>query len=350
MTTAEDFTRYATRLLQAAGLAEDRARDVAEILVEGDLLGHSTHGLALLPTYLKELETGSMAARGEPKVLADRPAALVWDGQRLPGPWLVLEAMAQAGTRARELGTCSVAIRRCHHIACLAAYLERAALEGFAMTLLSSAPTNAAVAPYGGTTGALSPSPIAFGYPTSEAPVMIDVSTSTTSNGFVAKCKAEGVKLPHPWVMDENGAASDDPAVAMPPRKGTILPLGGLDAGHKGFGLSLMVEALTSGLGGHGRADPPEGFGASVFVQMIDPAAFAGLAEFKRQADTVAHACRSSKSRIPGESVRMPGERGLVKKRAQLRDGMTIAPGILEALSEPAKRYGIPLPPSAPNT
>lgn len=334
MTSAEGLTRYATHLLQAAGLAEDRARDVAEILVEGDLLGHSTHGLALLPSYLKELETGSMLARGEPLVVSDKPAALVWDGQRLPGPWLVLEAMAQAGTRARELGTCSVAIRRCHHIACLAAYLERAARDGFVMTLLSSAPTNTGVAPFGGTTGALSPSPIAFGYPTSNAPVMIDVSTSTTSNGFVAKCKAEGRRLPHAWLLDEEGRASDDPAVAVAPRAGTILPLGGLDAGHKGYGLSLMVEALTSGLGGHGRADPPEGFGASVFVQMIDPSAFAGLDAFKRQADHVAQACHASKPRVAGEPVRLPGEGGLARKRTQLRDGVVLSPAIEKGLKE----------------
>jgi LDH2 family malate/lactate/ureidoglycolate dehydrogenase len=59
--------------------------------------------------------------------------------------------------------------------------------------------------------------------------------------------------------------------------KGTILPLGGMDSGHKGYGLTLLVEALTGGLAGHGRADPKEGWGATVFLQVMDPRAFAGL-------------------------------------------------------------------------
>jgi L-lactate dehydrogenase len=67
----------------------ERARDVADILVEGDLLGHDTHGLQLLSSYLQQIETGQMKLEGEPITLADHGAVLTWDGQRLPGPWLV---------------------------------------------------------------------------------------------------------------------------------------------------------------------------------------------------------------------------------------------------------------------
>jgi LDH2 family malate/lactate/ureidoglycolate dehydrogenase len=84
---------FADALLQAAGMPPDKAAAVADILVDGDLMGHTTHGLQLLPSYLRELENKSMQVEGEPEVVAESPATLTWDGRRLPGPWLVLRAM-----------------------------------------------------------------------------------------------------------------------------------------------------------------------------------------------------------------------------------------------------------------
>ncbi|MFZ9252658.1 MAG: Ldh family oxidoreductase, partial [Hylemonella sp.] len=66
----QDLIEFATRLLRAAGLDQDKAHTVADILVEGDLMGHTTHGLAQLPGYLSELESGSMTKDGEPEVIA----------------------------------------------------------------------------------------------------------------------------------------------------------------------------------------------------------------------------------------------------------------------------------------
>lgn len=80
---------FGKSLLVSAGLPEDRAHDVAEVLLEGDLLGHTTHGLALLPGYLKALVGESMEKNGEPAVISDHQSALTWDGRYLPGPWLV---------------------------------------------------------------------------------------------------------------------------------------------------------------------------------------------------------------------------------------------------------------------
>ena len=155
---ASDLTAYARALLAAAGLETDKADVVAAMLVEGDLLGHNTHGLQLLAGYLAELEKGSMAKEGEPKVLADFPAAVTWDGRRLPGPWLTVRALELAAERARRQGTCTVVIRRSHHIACLAAYLRPVAEQGLMVLLSCSDPTAGGVAPHGG--GAPSTRPI----------------------------------------------------------------------------------------------------------------------------------------------------------------------------------------------
>ena len=99
---AADLVRFARVLLEHAGLDTEKALAVADILVEGDLLGHDTHGLQLLPAYLQELQTGGMHKAGAPRVLRDKPAALTWDAQRLPGPWVVLQAIDEALMRIEK--------------------------------------------------------------------------------------------------------------------------------------------------------------------------------------------------------------------------------------------------------
>ena len=99
------LTDFAASLFRHAGLDDDKARVTAEILVEGDLMGHTTHGLALLPAYLAEAEAGHMAGRGEPEIVAEAAASQTWDGRRLPGPWLTQRAARWACERAAESGT-----------------------------------------------------------------------------------------------------------------------------------------------------------------------------------------------------------------------------------------------------
>ena len=343
---APDLLAYARALLTAAGLDADKSTAVAEVLLEGDLLGHNTHGLGLLGPYLGELASGAMARDGEPTVLADHDAAITWDGRRLPGPWLVLKAMALASERAARLGTCTVVIRRSHHIACLAAFLKRATDQGLLMVLTCSDPNGESVAPFGGLDAVFTPNPISAGFPTSTLPVLMDVSTSATTNGLTNRLHKEGRRLPAAWVMDGHGQPSDDPAVLFQEPKGTILPLGGMDSGHKGYGLTLLVEALTGGLAGHGRADPREGWGATVFLQIIDPRAFAGLDAFNRQTDTVTERCRASRPANAAKPVRTPGEGGLALSARQLRDGVDLYPSIMPSLLPWAEKYGV-APPAA---
>ena len=95
---------FARTLLERAGVRGDIARDVADILLEGDLLGHTTHGLALLPPYLDELAHDRMAKNGEPTVLSSRAAAQIWDGNRLPA--VRSEAAFLAHFPLRSAGHC----------------------------------------------------------------------------------------------------------------------------------------------------------------------------------------------------------------------------------------------------
>lgn len=341
---AADLARFAQRLLEAAGLPQDKAGDVAQVLVEGDLMGHTTHGLALLASYLRELEAGTMRAEGEPQVVADAPAALTWDGRRLPGPWLVLRAMEAAAERARRLGTGTVVIRRSHHIASLASYHRRAAEQGLVLLLACSDPNSASVAPFGGLDPVFTPNPVSAGFPTGDVPVSVDISTSTTTNGLTNRLHQQKARLPAEWLIDGHGRPSSDPAVLFAEPKGTILPLGGMDSGHKGYGLSLLVEALTGGLAGHGRADPKEGWGATVFLQVIDPEAFSGRAAFERQVGEVARQCRASRPADPQRPVRLPGQRGYELAREQQVQGVRLHESILPMLRPWAEKFGVAMP------
>jgi LDH2 family malate/lactate/ureidoglycolate dehydrogenase len=337
---------FASRLLVRAGLAEERADAVADILVEGDLMGHTTHGLQLLGPYLKALGDGTMRRAGDPKVIADRGAAATWDGGFLPGPWLVLRAMELAFARVAERAVVTVAIRRSSHIGCLAAYLKRATDRGLVILLTCSDPSVVSVAPFGATAARYTPNPLAAGFPTDGLPVLIDISASTTTNGLVGRMNraGKGERLPGPWLVDSSGRATDDPAVVAADPPGAILPLGGMDLGHKGFALGLLVEALTSALTGHGRADGESRWGASIFLQVIDPAAFGGREAFVRESGWLANACRTAPVASGNPPVRIPGERALKLREEQLAEGVALDPEIMPSLKPWAEKLGVARP------
>jgi L-lactate dehydrogenase len=174
--------------------------------------------------------------------------------------------------------------------------------------------------------------------------VLLDISASTTTNGLTGRMHREGkgARLGGDWLVDNRGEASDDPAVLFTQPPGAILPLGGMELGHKGFALGLLVEALTGALGGYGRSDAEKRWTACVFLQVIDPAGFGGREAFLREAGWMAQACRTAPVKAGNAPVRMPGARGLALRARQLKDGVTLHPGLMEALWPWAEKLGVP--------
>jgi L-lactate dehydrogenase len=127
-------------------------------------------------------------------------------------------------------------------------------------------------------------------------------------------------------------------------KPGALLPTGGVDHGHKGYALGLLVEALTGGLAGHGRADPPEGWTATIYLQILDPALFGGTEAFVRETGWVADACKASPPRPGFDRVRLPGEAGLRKREDQLARGVELYPSILTSLEPWMKKYDLAAP------
>ncbi len=342
----DDLIRFAALLCARLGLPAERADVHARVLLEADLMGHTTHGLALLPGHLAGLESGAVAATGEPSILADHGASVLWDGGLLPGTWLLTRAIDEACARLERHPVVTVCIRRSGHVCSLGAYLRRATERGAVIVIMNSDPAMRTVAPFGGVEPQFTPNPMAFGIPTDKDPLLIDISTSTTANGWVRRWRAEERRAPGAWLLDADGAPTDDPAALFADPPGSVLPLGGLDAGHKGFALALAVEALTAALTGLGRADAPSGQGSPVFLQLIDPSAFGGDAAFRRETGWLAGACRAARVRPGDPPVRLPGERALALRARQLDGGVELYPSILPALAPWASKLDM-APPAA---
>ena len=341
----KDLRNFTYKLLVKTGLQPTKAETVADILLEGDLLGHTTHGLQLLAPYLEELDSGSITPKGQPVVLQDHGMSVLWDGCYLPGPWLVNQAIDLGLERLDSFPIFTASIKQSHHIACLAAYLENVIKQGYLIILTTSDPTmGSKVAPFGSCTPVYTPNPVAAGWPLKEGLVMLDISMSTTTIGLSQRLSHQKKQMPGKWLLDASGRITDNPAVIFEEPSGSILPLGGLDLGHKGFALGLLVEALTSGLCGFGRKDEPGRWGATVFLMMIDPNAFGGREAFTAESSWIAEACLNAEPLNKSNPVRLPGQAALTKKRHSLKHGIELNPDILPALEKWSSRLSEPVP------
>lgn len=334
----------AADLLHSGGLATEKADTVAELLIRTDEIGVTTHGLSMVSYYLPELASGNMTRDGQHDIVSDKGIAQVWDGNYLPGHWVMTHALESCMDRAAEHGMAAMAIRRSHHIGCLSTLTRIAALKGYVCYIATSDPSGKWVAPYGGTEPLLTPNPWAIGYPGGDHPVLIDTCASITTVSKVREHINNGTEFAHPWMLDAEGRATTDPTVVNATPKGSILPVGGMDHGHKGFAMGLMVEMLTQGLAGHGRVESPTRWGANVFLQVLDPAAFDGAEPFTAQVDHLNTACRAS-TPIPGRGpVRIPGDRAARARAESTASGVALPEEVLVRIRACATDAGLSFP------
>jgi L-lactate dehydrogenase len=315
---------------------------VARLLVLTDAMGRHTHGLAQCPAYLADLGSGAMTKEGSPDVIRDTGATLVWDGRYLPGLWLMESALEMVFARLPQHGVVTFAMRRSHHIGCLAALAKYATDRGCYVMIASSAPQSKVVAPFGSPQALFSPDPFAIGFPAGESPVLFDACASLTSSSMMRAKVARGEMFEHAWFLDDNGMPTRDPSVVEREKdRGSLMLLGGPEAGHKGFGLALMVEALTQGLSGHGRLDGPRQWGASVFMQVIDPQFFSGHDAFVAQTAFFATQCRTSAPISADAPVRLPGDQAVRNIATSIENGIALSADTVAKLKEWAARLGV---------
>lgn len=332
---------FIEQLFLDAQVSPEVAGVVSRVLVEGDLLGHHTHGVKLAQGYLKDLRNGHAKGHVDSlRVVKKSPAVALYDADYLLGPYCVEQALNFTAQSARTFGIGVATIRRSHHIACLAAYLHRYTDQGFIPLVLTSDPAVASVAPHGGLDPVYTPNPLGIGIPTSDKPVLIDVSMSTITNGLVNKTHQARGQLEYPVLIGQDGQPTRETAPFFSHPPAAIMPLGSLEFGHKGFALGTLVEALTAGLGGFGRKDGVKQWGAAVTVLSFDPNFFGGVDELKAEMDYFVNACMSSRPRQPGNPVRMPGHAGIARRDKAFEQGVGLPDDVLAALRTAADEAG----------
>ena len=249
-----EATLLAEGALERAGAPRTNAACVARHLVDAELAGHPSHGLRLVPKYCEFAGTPGHKLDAVPAIIDVRGALTVVDaagGLGYPALEVAVDAAA-ASARAVGIGACSVI--RCGHAGRAGAWVERAVGRGaVGIVLLGGADPPFVMASGPGSVASLHTNPIAIGVPAEGPSFILDMATSLVAEGKVAIASSRGTALPEGAIVDRDGTITVDPAAFYD--GGALLPF----AGHKGFGLSAMVEALSLGLTGAGAGDPAEG-------------------------------------------------------------------------------------------
>lgn len=275
----ERLRRLAQEVLAALGAPAAAAACVADGLVDASLVGLDSHGAIRIPQYVQAVRDGLVDPRAEPVLERDGGGVLSVDGRRTFGQVVAGFAVEAVLARLAQGSQSLVAVTAHHasHVGRLGAYVERLAARGYiGLAMVNNHGARPWAAPFGGRERRLSTNPIAFAAPRpGHPPLVVDLTTSATAEGKVRLLRNRGESAPEGWLIDAAGRPTRDPADLYGPPPGALLPLGGMTLGHKGFGLSLMVEVLAGALSGAGcTREGAEWPGNGFFCLGLDPAGF----------------------------------------------------------------------------
>jgi ureidoglycolate dehydrogenase (NAD+) len=338
----EELSRFIRDALVAKGARAEDAAVVAEGLIWANLRGVDGHGVSRLPSYLRMIERGQIEVAARPQLVHDRAATFVIDGGGGFGPVAMMQAIAIAADRAGKSGVGFGIVRNTTHTGAIGRYGQWMAERGCAALIVGAGP--AFVAYHGARVASLGTSPIAIAVPSGDRPVVLDMATSTISNGTILQAKATGAALPAGAALTAQGEPTTDPA-----RAEILLPLGGA----KGSGLGLMFEMLASVLAAapvQARAlgaEKRKSLLQNVAILAIDVGTFRPLADFGEDADALAAIIKSLPRQAGFDEIRLPGERAERTERARRKSGIPIPAKLWEELAAVAAANAIKLPPAA---
>ena len=310
---------------------------MAHHLVDNSRLGIHSHGLIRVPQYIAEIREGELDPRARP-TLERAQGAVVWiTGNNGFGAVGGTIAARQAITTARKHGIALVLATHLAHTGRLGAYAELIAASGCIATIYGSGPPRGhMVAPFGGIDGRLSTNPIAYALPNRQTPVVADFSTSALPEGKIRSARNLGRRLPAGVLQDPEGNPVDDPAVLYATPRGTLLPLGGPDFGHKGYALAILVEAMGTLLAGQETNDQDrEDFNLAI-VAIAAPRGFGPATQ------RMTTYLKSSRPRDPNRPVIVPGD---PERIARENAFVEVDPPTWKAMKEIARELGVDLPP-----
>ena len=338
-----DFTRLA---LKHFGLSQNDAAEGAEVLVDADLQGIESHGIAHLPwhrAYIPGLRDGLIEPRPEVKVLRDSPVAATWDGGAGLGVVVAKRAMEACIAKAEDAGLGMLAVRNGRHFGAAGYYAHMAAKKDMIGMAMCNVPGVGAAA--GGLDRAYGTNPIAFGAPIEgENPFLLDIATTAVAAGKLEIAARQGKEIPAGWAVDEEGATSRDPLILK--KGGALLPLGSNleTSSYKGYGLGLMVDILTGILPGAGSAlfndRAHQGFWFAAW--RID--AFTDPGEFKSGLKRLATHIRATRPAAGVEAVLIPGDPEWAARADREANGVPLDAETIQQLQALGAEIGSPFP------
>ena len=313
-------------MLGASGSDDRESGIVADHLVEANLRGHDSHGVGMLPTYVRNRKREGTRANRRPVVVRDDGPFLVVDGDRGFGHVIGREATDLAIAKARRHGVAVLAVRNACHMGRIGTYGEQCAAAGLvSVHFVNGIGHEPWVAPHGGKDARFSTNPFCIAFPpTGTNPaVVLDCATSRMSWGKIRIWRHEGRTLPDGVLLDPAGQPSRDPAVMEGERMGALLPFGE----HKGSGLALMCELLGGAVAGLilPRDSPRGGAGINNMLAILfDPGRLLDRDQIAREADALLAYVRSSAPIDPAQPGMVAGEPELRARAQRLVKGIPI--------------------------
>lgn len=338
---------FAARVLTAAGMPPPVAGHTAGFIVDADARGHSSHGIDLLPAYYRGLREGQLRADADPKVVHEKGAIAVLDGEGGLGYETSRLGMLKAVELAGKHGVGIVTARNSNHFGMAAHWANIAVQHG----MIGFATTNGppVMSPWGGCEHTICNNPLAWGIPAgTEPPILLDMACSATARGKVRLAARRGEEIPAGWALDAQGAPTTDAADAL---AGILLPVGGA----KGSGLAIVNEVLagvlpvartltqvtTSTMASKGIHDY---WGIGHFFLAIDVSTFGPVEDFLGRVDELVRELRSVPLADGFTQVRMPGERSYLAAAAATRDGLALETAAREKLASLGRECGVVWP------
>jgi uncharacterized oxidoreductase len=339
---AEPLRRLAAAVFEAAGCQRPEAERIGRYLVEANLVGHDSHGVIRIPSYVEWLRTGKVLANQSVKVVLENEAVAVLDGQFGFGQTVGEQAVRLGVEKAGRHGVAVVGLRNAGHLGRIGDWPLLAARAGkLSLHFVNTSGAGILVAPFGGISRRLSANPIAAGVPVpGGSPIILDMSACTVAEGKVRVALNKGATVPDGCLIDPEGRPTNDPRVFYGPPPGAILPI----AGHKGYGLSVLCELLAGALAGGGCSNPEHAgrLANGMLSVYLDRSVFRPEDEFSAEVNRFVAWVKSSATAAPGGEILMPGEPEERTKARRLRDGMDLDETTWRQILDTCGKVGLP--------
>ena len=328
------------------GLPDDDATTVAALMAQADLQGSDGHGVSRLPQYARRIRAGGFNVRPNIRVVREQASTALINGDNGMGHLVMKRAAEIAIEKAKVTGIGWVNSQFSNHAGPASLYATMPLAHDMIGLYFAVGNANH-LPPWGGLDMLLSTNPVAAAIPAgAEKPIVLDMATTVAAYGKVKTKALRGEMMPEGWMIDRTGKPLTDPARA---EEGMLLPLGGMEAGYKGFGLAMIIGLIAGTLGGAAMGKDVIDFNhdddsitnTGQAITAINVAAFGDVATFKAAVDTLVRDFRNSE-RIPGvERISVPGERSAETRMIRTRDGIPIAPALMRNLDQLADELGM---------